>query len=408
MRKSIKKIVSIFLAALILISAIYIGNTYYNYHFREYFHDSNNKNSTSKNSDAASETKMTDTPIYDKYTALLSEEKKAAYSAIYSAMKSHRQTVTLNHTLKSQQVFDIVNMVICFNPEIFWADGNCSYSESGILTIEYTHTKDEAEKNEKAIRDKISSIFNQIAAGDDDFEKSLALFDYIVLNTQYDYSAAQNIKENPRASTIEGVFLDGKAICSGYAKAYQYLLKLAGIDALYVYGDAAVEDKMQSHAWVLQQIENEFYFTDPTWGDSFEDNAGNFSSHIYFCINQNDISKTHTLEAEKFDFISCNNSDNSYFKRKGLLIEEYNPAIIKSTLKSDFDAINSGNANPGGIELKFTNNEQYQKAYKKLFDDGELYTIILSVDLFSKYIDCSNTKYSLDDINNVITIFYEK
>ena len=407
MSKIIKKIVSVFLAALILISAIYIGSTYYSYHFREYFSDSGNKNSTSKNSDVSSKSKKTDAPIYDKYTTLLSEEEKAAYNAIYAALKSHRQTVTLNRALNSQQVFDIVNMAICFNPEIFWADGNCSYSESGILTIEYTHTKDEAEKTEKAIQDKISLIFNQISDSNDDFEKSLALFDYIVLNTQYDYAAAQNTKENPRASTIEGVFLDGKAICSGYAKAYQYLLKLSGIDALYVYGDAAVENKMQSHAWVLQQIENEFYFTDPTWGDSFDDSS-NFSSHIYFCINQDDLSKTHTIEAEKFEFINCNYTDNSYFKHEGLLIEEYDSEIIKNALKRDFDTINGGNVNPGGIEFKFTNNEQYQKAYKKLFEDAELYTIVLSVDLFSKYINCSNTKYSLDDKNHVITIFYEK
>jgi transglutaminase/protease-like cytokinesis protein 3 len=69
-----------------------------------------------------------------------------------------------------------------------------------------------------------------------EFEKELAIRDELAELISYDWDA---LEDNTLydAYTMSGALLRGKAVCEGYAKAFDFLLTLTGIESHYVTGD---------------------------------------------------------------------------------------------------------------------------------------------------------------------------
>lgn len=88
-----------------------------------------------------------------------------------------------------------------------------------------------------------------------DYEKELYLHDKLIRHVVYTYDYA-------KYQSAYSAMVDGKAVCAGYAFAFQYLLMRAGIQCAYVTGYSG-----ESHAWNLVKIDGAWYYTDPTWDD---------------------------------------------------------------------------------------------------------------------------------------------
>lgn len=380
---------------------LYLANLYYDNFITEQIEDLfKNPVETTVNAIDKAENKST---IAEQIYAQLTSAEQKAFDNIYDAMSKGKSSVIVYSDIETQRLFDIVELVAAQHPEIFWWNGSCSLTGGGILKFEYICTDSEIAQTNEKIENKAKEILEQINPQGDDFEKSLAIFDYIVLNTTYNTDAVGNIEKYPHSSTIEGVFLDESAICSGYAKAYQYLLKMAGIDSILVSGTAQTPNGESGHAWILQETDGFYYYTDPTWGDSYEGSGkSDFVSHTYFCITSEEISSTHKYTDECYQIFETENDCNSYFNRRGLCFDRYNFSEIKSAIKDEIKN------NPIGVEIKFTNEEEYQKAISQLFEDEEIYYALLSADFTSKDIDTSAIAYNTDDEHNVIAIIYEK
>ena len=111
-----------------------------------------------------------------------------------------------------------------------------------------------------------------------DLEKALVLHDYIALNTEYDYQGYLNGNLPNSVFTIEGTLVEGKAVCQGYALAYQYLLNKVGIESKYVASSA------MNHGWNLVKIFGRWYHVDVTWDDPVWDQLGQVK-HQYFLLS---------------------------------------------------------------------------------------------------------------------------
>lgn len=335
--------------------------------------------------------------LYDSLT----KDEKNVYDTVYEALSSYKSSVFIYENIETERIFELVRLVISCHPEIFWSKGDCTYSSNGNLSFDYPYTRQEAEEKNALIEKKAKEVIERINSSADEYELSLEIFDYIAENTSYNYSASENVNAYFESSTIEGVFLNGKAICSGYSRAYQYLLSLVGIDSIMITGNAQTPTGDGAHAWVAQQVDKEIYFTDPTWGDSYENSTDNdFISHVYFLTTTDDLEKTHKCDDIYTDIKSTSNH-NFYFSLQGNYFEEYSQSAIKDSIK------NSIKKDETGIELKFATDEEYKKAQENLFDKQNIYDILKSIDLFSKKIDTSNITYSVNDTQNVITILYK-
>ncbi|MDN0064130.1 S-layer homology domain-containing protein [Collinsella ihumii] len=101
-----------------------------------------------------------------------------------------------------------------------------------------------------------------------DYDKAKALHDYLVRTCVYDYHnyAAGTIPAE--SYTAYGALVLGRAVCNGYAEAYEYLLEQVGIDSTIVSSDA------MNHAWNVVTIYGNNYHVDVTWDDPVSFSTG--------------------------------------------------------------------------------------------------------------------------------------
>ncbi len=331
----------------------------------------------------------------------LNDEEKRVYDQIYSRTKNQKTTVKIHSDLSSQKILDIASFVFSEHPEIFWLTGSYSIDTSGVLTLKSVYSADEIEALSKEIKAKASSILQNTNDGMSDYEKSLYFYDYIVKNISYSEEAINSSVELPWASSLVGPFTKGKCTCMGYAKAYQYLLQLSGINCALVFGNAETPQGKSSHAWVIQECDDACYYTDPTWGDSFEqEDREDYVNHSYFCVDENELEKTHSIQ-NKDRLPKCTSNAASYFIKNSQLYSTYRRSDVKKAVKKSIENKSYY------IELKYTNDAAYKEACDDLFTNGHLYFIMVAASLTDKSIDPKTTKYSNNDKLYTITVFFD-
>jgi hypothetical protein len=400
-----KKIFKILLAIIIVLCLISIAgialfnsetNGYVTRAFSDLFHSKiETTNITVDDNDGNIDTET----LAQLINSQLDEDELKAFNSIYDAICSYKSSIYVSTNLSSDRVFELVEMVTYQYPELFWFKGDCALTNSGRLNFTYIYTRDEAEEKNILIEERAREIFNEINPTGDEYQQSLAIYNYIISNTTYTYDKLDNLNDYPTISTIEGTFLDGEAICTGYAKAYDYLLSMAGIDAITVSGTAESDGKAEGHAWTAQRVNGKIYFTDTTWGDGFEkDGNVNFVDHSYFLITSEEIGKSHTCD-EDYKIISATSTQDNYFIRENLYFTEYYQTEIKSIFKSAVDNEDKG------VELKFADAQLLNEAKEILIDSENIYLILMSIDPFSVIIQNNAVAYNINENSNVITIF---
>lgn len=163
-----------------------------------------------------------------------------------------------------------------------------------------------------------------------DYEKALAIFDWISANTEYDhYSCNSGETYDTESATnipayyLEGVFITGYAVCDGYSKAFSLLCNMEGIDCIRVVGVAVSGGEAGGHAWnkVLidkypdDGIDAKYYLVDITWSAMTVYSSWNeVSSHRYFLISDNDVLSTHYTYSlrEKFFYYNADSRFDFY------------------------------------------------------------------------------------------------
>lgn len=336
------------------------------------------------------------------YYSQLDGEKKKIYDKIYFAIKDCKETVRIYQMIDSQELFDIVGFVLAENPELFWSNGACTFDSRGKLTFDYIYTPEEIEICKAQVEENTKDIIAEAKAISDEYERALFLFDFVAENTTYDDDAAKNLDDNPKASTIAGALIDKKAVCGGYSRAYQYLLSQCSLNTETVYGTAKTPDGTQEHAWNLQYLDGNYYYTDVTWGDSYEGKTEEgYTSHIYFCMTEKDMSKTHTLDSN-ISYPQCTANADNYFVKEGLYFSDFSKSDMKKAIGAQID---NGN---NFIEIKFENKEDYDGAVKNLITDGNICYMLLEIDPFQKKVKADTLSYSTDDTQKVLTLILSK
>ena len=194
--------------------------------------------------------------------------------------------------------------------------------------------KDEAKKLEKKVREIMAAIIKPTMS---DFEKELAIHDYIVNNCEYGFFN----DDSEREYNAYGVLIEGKAVCSGYAAAMDLLLKCSGVESRFVVGYAessqraadssGVEEgnkkkdlKADNHAWNQVRIDGVWYNVDATWDDPV--GKGDVLSHMYFNIDDDLMGMTH--EWNRKDYEACSSMAANYYCKTGTKFN--NPSELES------------------------------------------------------------------------------
>ena len=128
-----------------------------------------------------------------------------------------------------------------------------------------------------------------------DYEKELAIHDWIVTWTDYDVEASNNsptAKPDPDNDNPYGLFFSKKSICSGYSSTFQLFMDMLGVECITVKGHA--RDMETDHAWNMVRLDGDWYCVDVTWDDPIGAPPG-YLSHEYFNVTSQYLRDTRHL-----------------------------------------------------------------------------------------------------------------
>ncbi|WP_186278782.1 DUF5050 domain-containing protein [Lysinibacillus sp. BW-2-10] len=225
-------------------------------------------------------------------------QEDTLYNAIYNALVNVQPEIDVSRFTKdSDKVFDTLTKILEDHPEIYYFqyEGSLFWS-NGRFELKYHFAKSQIQAMNNQIEKIANKIISENITSDmSDFEKVRAIHDYVVLHTAYDYENYLNDSIPESSYDIDGLLLNGIAVCDGYAKTMKYLLEKIDIPVLYVPGKAREE----WHAWNKVQIDGKWYSLDATWNDPAPNKEG-YVSYSYFLIPDNVLDDDHLWDDTNF------------------------------------------------------------------------------------------------------------
>lgn len=205
-----------------------------------------------------------------------------------------------------------------------------------------------------SVVNKIENIISLVIKDNmTDYDKELAIHDYLVLNFKYDYDNYVKGTLPSEAYTPYGLLINGTGVCQAYADAAKLLLNAINIECEVVTGTA---DGI-AHAWNVVKLDNEYYMLDVTWDDPVPDNPGQVS-YSYFNVTADQLSQDHIWESSNWPI--ANGIKYNYFTYNNLVVNNYSEfkqfvtdKIIKGERKI---LVYINNYNKTEYDLSFINN----------------------------------------------------
>lgn len=293
---------------------------------------SNVQNSTSnaqppvdKNSSASAVKSVTSSKSSNINANNASKVNVSTESALYDAIKKGIETgtdisVDLSKISINGSLVDFALKVASETGYAGYLD-NVQYNTTGnnvVLHFNYKAGKDGFISQINSVNSKVQSIVSSvIKQGMNDYEKELALHNYVVNNTVYDYKNLELNSIPDDSFTAYGVFAKKIAVCQGYSEAMYRLLNAAGVNNKIITGTA----NGVPHAWNLVSINGAYYHLDATFDDPVSQ-SGNLLSFNYFNVTDTQISRDHSWT--KNNYPTCTSTAANYFKVNNLLANNQN------------------------------------------------------------------------------------
>ncbi len=161
-----------------------------------------------------------------------------------------------------------------------------------------------------------------------DYEKALAIYEYLVKNVSYDHDTFDRviqglIDDNTAAGYycfyLEGVFNYQIAVCDGYSKAFMLLTRMEGVRSFQVEG--ADKKTGSGHAWnkvylAVGDGEKAWYVVDSTSGDTLVNFSKTDSkeslTHAYFLYSDEEMTGRYNVDDDEFSACVAVENGNYY------------------------------------------------------------------------------------------------
>lgn len=251
------------------------------------------------------------------YQQLSSSEKKL-YRNIVEAAYAFDPKVEVPDGLLYEDVFKVYSMVFSQEPQLFWLP-SAAPKGYGTVTIDYAFTQSEVEAIQKEIDAAAKEVMSVVGGYSGTISRLKAIYDWVVTNNYNEVGGSIGT-----LGVYNGLTGRGSLQCQGYAKTFQYLCDMAGIDCMVVTGNNA---EGSSHAWNIVYCDNGYYIVDTTWGDPRTDyGKSSYVRYLFFLTNDASTADTHV------------NVSTMYINSLDKRIKIYNPPACTKTACYYFNA----------------------------------------------------------------------
>lgn len=320
----------------------------------------------------------------------LDEEKKRLYVDIFTILDQMASDITIS-SLNADDVDRVFQLVMNDHPELFYVQGYSmsKYTTNGVVTSislsgKYTKTPEEKAAAETQIESYVNQCLQNAPKTGSDYEKVKYVYEYLVQHTEYDITAEDN-------QNICSVFIGGKSVCQGYAKATQYLLNQLDVDCTLVSGVVRNGD---SHAWNLACVDGTWCYIDTTWGDaSFltngQEGVSSGINYDYLCADDEIVNQTHQVKTT-LELPVCDSKDEYYYVKEGTYFTSFDEEQLQELFRQGYA---DGRET---ITIKCADDTVYQNMLLQLIEEERIFDFLAQG---------GATKYMKIDESHTITFY---
>ena len=227
------------------------------------------------------------------YYQMLSENQQSVYRQIYANAQNLTEKFAPEKTVSASDVKTAFEAVIGDHPELFWLETGYSskYLANGQcveIDLKYNSTTADLESARQRFDAAAQNLISGATGLSGDYEKEKYVHDALAAAVNYDLTADMN-------QSAYSALVNGKSVCAGYARAYQYLLQQLGIPCYYCTGYSG-----GNHAWNIVKLDDGYYNVDVTWDDA------DTIRYDYFNRTDADFASTHVRQNLSVYLPACN------------------------------------------------------------------------------------------------------
>ena len=268
------------------------------------------------------------------FLTLKNDEERAIYNGIGEAIENMEPefVFTSDQAHYENRIYNIYCRWYRDHPICFWVKmestkvfENPSQGDAHEYQLTFFYTerdKDTVARQRSELNDRLDALHAE-ADGLTDSEKVRFFYDYLCKYVVYtdelrwDQSCYNSLVKN-------------KGVCSGYASALQALCLREGIPALQVFGRERLPhgaDPGDNHIWNMVQLEENWYYLDPTFGRKREDRPVNYE---YYLRSHAEINKDHEVDQSFCEYPKAPMDGEP----ATLKLEDYSLAQVEDYLRS--------------------------------------------------------------------------
>lgn len=254
------------------------------------------------------------------YYHMLNDSEKELYRQIYANAFAMQERFKPCVEVFSTNVGRVVEAVYMDNPVLFWVENSygCKYGSDGRvleISLQYNEASKKPDQSRQKFDEKAEEILRVARTLGSDYEKEKYVHDKLA--AQISYSA-----EAPMNQSAYSALVNGKTVCAGYTRAFQYLMQQLGIPCFYCRGYSG-----ENHAWNIVEIYGDYYNVDLTWDDA---KPGNYD---YFNKTDKDLQATHIRKGASINLPACGgtlygNLETNYGQEPSAEDEEYSQGLL--------------------------------------------------------------------------------
>lgn len=333
----------------------------------------------------------------------LNDKQLYVYDAVITAINQQKTKVRFSALMEitADDYCDVYQRIYNDECSIFQLDTKMQYainSNTGIVAsanLFYKYSDEEIERMRSEVDAEANRVIAGIGPDMTEYDVVKYFYDYLAGNIIYDDNEGRN------CSDIYGVFVDKKAICGGFAKAFAYLCSRVGIEAITITGDA---DNIP-HMWNMVRLDRKWYHIDPTYAVA-SSRGRSYIRYDYFCVPDEVIARTRVIYEQDYRYPEATSEECNFYVKNDLMA--YSWKEVKELLTERILAASAEKAM--FAELRCGDQETFDEAVYKLFDPKQAQTIDIMQDACKEAenkFSCKNISYNQDAGTFVIKIFLD-